>query len=355
MGKKKLVYFMVASENIIFAAANVAISLNKYLKNRDYDILIYHTGLSEKNKQALEKIPHVHLSEFKFSDNFEKFMLSSSGLPEGRWRNRNSLLALAHYEVFNLLNDYKVAIWLDVDVSIQGDISELVNYVPLGMAKDLNWNSVWKVRDQFTQDIPGYDMEAESYISACIVVSDDLPNYQNLASICYEMTKKYARYLKNPDQAIFSLLFQKYLIRPKELPWNDFVCHAHHDAAALAKIVHFGTEQKIWNDSLLFRCFPEWFRTHLVWLSLGGDDFDRTKISSKSIYADLRTNANLSNNSTQQGIRYYFKCLLLAIVSRLYRNEVLRKILNIQILPIFLIKKRFTIKDMLRPVYRRLF
>lgn len=353
MEKKALVYLLVASENIIFAAANVAISLNKYLKDQDFDILIYHTGLSENNKQALEKIPHVRLHQFEFPSGFEQFMLSNKGLPQGRWRNKNSLLALAHYEVFNLLNYYKVAVWLDVDMSIQGDISELTSYIPFAMAKDLNWNSVWKVRDQFTQDIPGYDMDADSYISACIVVSDNLPNYQNLASICYDMTKKYAKYLKNPDQAIFSLIFQKYNIIPKELPWNDFVCHAHHDAASLAKIVHFGTDQKVWNDSLLFRCFPEWFRTHLVWLSLGGDDFDRTMISSRSVYAELRKNGTPLSSFTQQGIRYYFKHLILAIIIRLYKNKILKGVLDCSIVPRFVSNKRLTIKDILRPVYRK--
>lgn len=41
--KKKLAWFMVCSENIIFAAANVALSLNRHMPDKEFDIVIYYT------------------------------------------------------------------------------------------------------------------------------------------------------------------------------------------------------------------------------------------------------------------------------------------------------------------------
>lgn len=287
MTKKKLAYFLVCSDNIIFAAGNVALSLNRYMPNKEFEIVIYHTGLREANESALLSIPRVKLHKFEWGDSFDKKIMPH--LPEGRWNNPNSLLAFAHYEIFNLLNIYQTVIWLDVDIAIQGDISSLESYTPFGLALDKNWNCIWRVRDQFLDDFKtdDYDLERSSYINACIVVNDKLKDWNKLRDYCYKSSLKYAEYLKNCDQAIFSLMLQDFSIKPKVIPWEEYICHAQHADAAIAKIVHFGTEVKIWNNEKYIKAFPEWFRTHLEWLKLGGEDFDRSKICLRSIYSDL--------------------------------------------------------------------
>lgn len=45
MVKKNKAYFLSCSENYIFAAANVALSLNKYMPYDEFDIVIYHTNI----------------------------------------------------------------------------------------------------------------------------------------------------------------------------------------------------------------------------------------------------------------------------------------------------------------------
>ena len=45
MQKKKCAYVLAASQNIIFAAGNVALELNRYMPDEEFDILIYHRGL----------------------------------------------------------------------------------------------------------------------------------------------------------------------------------------------------------------------------------------------------------------------------------------------------------------------
>lgn len=351
--KKNLAYLLVASENIIYAAANVALSLNRYLKDLDYEILIYHTGLSDKNLQALTKIPHVKTECFSFPEGFSETMLSKKGLPEnGRWKNKNSLLTAVHFEIFDLLHLYHTVIWLDVDILIQGDISSLKNFGPLALPKDLNWNSVWSVGDQFTKNIPGFVMSKESNLNAVIVVNDKLEHFERYTSECYSLALQYAPYLKNLDQAVFQLLFQKNNLEPREIPWNEFSCHADHDAASLAKIVHFGTSKKVWNDSLLFQCFPEWFRTHVEWLSLGGCDFDRSNLNSKSIYYSI-TREN-STAPAAFGIRYHTKALGQAIVARLLRYNLVRQILNFPIFPRVGDRQSIRLRDVLVPIYRKL-
>ena len=156
----------------------MALSLNRHMPDKEFDIVIYYTSLSRQNRNAILNIKNVIVREFHFPKDFIDKMLAN--LPKGRWNNENSLLTAAHYEIFKLLDEYETVIWLDSDFSIQGDIYDLVNYGPLGLCKDCCWEKIWSVGDQFTSPIAGYDMTRESYLNALIVVNDQLPNYRNL-------------------------------------------------------------------------------------------------------------------------------------------------------------------------------
>lgn len=351
MSKKPLLYLLAATENIIFAAGNVALALNKYMPNKDYEVLVLHRGLKSKNEKALLSIPKVKLQKLEFPEGFEELMLSSDqGLPKGRWNNPNSLVAAAHFEIFKYLDEYQTVIWLDVDMSVQADISELENYGPLAQALDLNFNEIWSVGDQFTKYLLDYDMSANNYINSVIVVNDKLENYQLYRNECYELTKKYAPYIKNLDQAIFALLFQKYSITPKVLSWNDFTCHAHHEAAAVAKIVHFGCNEKVWNNSLLFQCYPEWFRVHMEWLKLGGSDFDRSNISSRAVWTELHNLSRSTSSGNNNSGRFPHK--MASFYKKIEKNPVVTRITNIPV-----IKKNgadYTLRDILKALYLRI-
>ena len=295
--KKRLAYFLACSDNIIFAAGNVALSLNKYMPKGGFDIVIYHTGLRSKNEAALKKIPNVVLHHFTWPEGFKDEILAR--MPIGRWNNPNSLLAFAHYEIFDLLHEYETAIWIDVDTSIQADISGLEKYVPYGQCYDENWNTIWTVADQFVNPPQNtkYNLKAKAYINACIVVSDKLPNWEKLTAYCYEKSLEYAEYLKNCDQAVFSMMIQDFNIKVNVMPWHDYICHAHHEHGNLAKIVHFGCHDKVWTDDRYLRTYPEWFRTHMQWLELGGEDFDRTNMSMRGIWAEIYGNQSHSTET----------------------------------------------------------
>ncbi len=348
--KKRKAYLLVASENIIFAAANVAMSLNCHSADDDYDILIYHTGLTRENYEALRKIPNVKPVRFQFQEDFVSTMLGDKGLPGGRWKSRNSLLTAAHYEIFPLLDEYHIVIWLDADMLVQGDIKELENYGPLGLAYDLNFNEVWKVKDQFVEPVDGYDMDRDSQINACIVATDELADYHALYEYCYEVSRKQAPKLKNLDQAVFQLMIQDFNIKTTCIPWNDFVCHANHPNSSMAKLVHFGTEKKPWNDQLMFSCFPEWFRYHMRWLELGGLDFDRSGINNASLYWILNARSyDVNKVGWTSGIRGR----VVACIRWMLGFGAIRKILNSKIYKTQ--SGTVTVKDLLFPIYKRMF
>lgn len=93
------------------------------------------------------------------------------------------------------------------------------------------------------------------------------------------------------------MMIQDFNIKVNVMPWHDYICHAHHEHGNLAKIVHFGCHDKVWTDDRYLRTYPEWFRTHMQWLELGGEDFDRTNMSMRGIWAEIYGNQSHSTET----------------------------------------------------------
>lgn len=292
MEKKKCAYILATSQNIVWAAANVALELNRYMPNEEFDILIYHRGLEEKDVKALSKIKNVILKEFITPDGFEETILKN--MPKGRLANKNSLLTFAHYEVFNVLDEYKSAIWLDIDTSIQGDISKLQTYGPIGMPEDKHDTGIFPVQINFVKPVPNYNMEASAYCTAVVVATDALKNAKEIYQWCINKSMELAEYLITPDQGIIQLALQHFKLKVNVFPFEEYTCFASWPMAHLAKIAHFGTSAKVWNTPDLYQAFPQWLRTHLEYVAMGGSDFDRSKLPNHAIIVDYR-NVNKEN------------------------------------------------------------
>jgi hypothetical protein len=274
--KRPLAFLLGISANLGFAAGNVALSLNKYMGSEAFDILIYYSSLHEHDRIALGKIPHVHLVPFQLDATFIELMLSRLP-PTSRFRNADSLMCFCHFEAFALLDRYKTVVWLDADVAIQGSLSGINEFKPIGITAD----SPWPVRGNFTEAVPGYNMDRPGWCSAVMVVQDDLP-HADLYRWCYDKAAEYAPILVNPDQGIINLAFEHFRITPSEMPLEVWQCVPWREQARTARITHFGTDRKVWSDPNVFAAFPEWYRTHLEWLELGGGDFSRWRTPPKN-------------------------------------------------------------------------
>lgn len=269
--KKELCFFLGVTSNIAFAAGNVAIGLNKYMSQYVFDIVIYHSGLADNDLNTLLKIPKVVLREFNLPQDFVKYMLTN--LPEEcRFRDINKLMCYAHLEAFNLLDEYETVVWLDADITIQDNIYEVIQYIPFGVPADLPFDKeqVFNVGDQFTKDIDRYDMKTPAIRVSMMVVNDQLP-YREIYNWCYTKSLEYCKYLKNPEQAILNIMLQEFNVTPKLIPL-ELHCDCRRDIAAVTKSVHYGSEQKVWNDINIFNVYPEWYRIHRKWVELGGTD-----------------------------------------------------------------------------------
>jgi hypothetical protein len=117
-------------------------------------------------------------------------------------------------------------------------------------------------------------MDKPTICSALIVADDSIP-YRELYKWCYAKALEYAEYLSNRDQGIINLALQEFKITPNMISSYTWQCKFFKETVHTAKIVHFGYKVKPWDSEVLIMHFPEWYRTHLAWIKLGGSDFPK--------------------------------------------------------------------------------
>lgn len=261
--KKKLACLVAVSDNLAFAAGNIAISLNRYMKI-DYDLLVYTSGMDEKDKIVLNSLPHTYVVNYEFDADFLSYMMTSLP-PNCRFKDERKLMRFCHYEAFKLLEDYQNVVWIDADMSVQADLSPILKYAPFGITLDTPWN----VRNQFIAQIEGFDMEKPAYCSGIMMLNEKLP-YQEIYKWLFEKTKLYAPKMKNGDQAIINLMIQEFKLQPVLMPLEEYQCIYTKKEGISARVVHFGTDKKVWNDNVILNCYPEWYRVYCEWVALGG-------------------------------------------------------------------------------------
>ena len=265
--KKNLAFIVAVSNNLVYAAGNIAIALNRYM-TIDYDLFVYTQNVSESDKKVLNDIPHTQVVEYSFEPGFINFMLNK--LPENcRFKDEKKLMRFCHYETFKLLDRYRYAVWIDCDMSIQRDISDIISYGPFAMTKD----TPWLVKDQFIKPVSGFNMEKEAYCSGIMMMEDTIP-YNEIYNWLFDNTKKYASYMKNGDQAIINLMIQQFDLEPNAMPLYEYQCISGRPESISARVVHFGTDKKVWNDKYTLDSHPEWYRVYLEWIEMGGSKSD---------------------------------------------------------------------------------
>ncbi|MDR2526889.1 MAG: hypothetical protein LBC92_03385 [Rickettsiales bacterium] len=272
MMKKKIAYVLSSSQKDIFLAGNIVSALNKYMPGANFDAIIYYDYLDDSDKAVLSEMKNVFLRKFEcqFENKISAMFLD--------------ILSFCRYEIFKLLNDYENVIWLDKKIAIQGSIEGLTSYGNFGAAFERNSiGSVVNIKENFKQDFTdeSYDMDAQCYSDRIMTISDKLGNFNDIYKWLYEATASYADFLLNPAQGIINLALQKFNIRPNVFDMDEYACLYDWEKANVARIVLFN--DRFWKDSRTLRAFPEWHRTHLEWLRLGGKDFDRRNIDLRNI------------------------------------------------------------------------
>lgn len=221
------------------------------------EAVVFHDGIPTKEMRLLDFILPTRFIEYRFANE------GLSSLNQGTL-SYFSKMVFSKYECLRLLDDYKTVVWLDYDIVVLSDISELASYCRSGI-KMLQTGK--KVRVQFTQDIEGYDMDAPAMSTGTFVLQDHLPRYRQMLEFCYAKTEEYAERLYLPEQAIFDIMIQEYRLPVHGLDKTVYAPHPNDvKSTDTIKILHGYGQPKFWNGL----SNEHWNMNYQKWLKSGG-------------------------------------------------------------------------------------
>ena len=259
--KKKIALLLCSTGNEAFAVGNVIIGAKKYLFQNlppeDYDIIFLTDKLESEDENALKNIfPKIIIKIYKSP--FSKEMLNLREL------NHFSSFTYARFEAFNLLEEYEKVFYVDTDIVIQKDISEIINIkTPLAISYFANKMTV---SGNFTKEnmdlVKGYDLNKVSIIAAVFLINDSLNNYQIMSKWCYDKAEEY----KTNDQSILNLLIQEFDIETHDLT-ESYGAYPTSSIAKDAHIIHAIGPAKFWRGTYN----KEWEENNKIWIESGGN------------------------------------------------------------------------------------
>jgi len=247
---KKVALTMGITNNWAFAGATILFGLKDNTPKIPHDLIIYENDLSSKNKKLLNQIyPCI----------FKKFDISR--IYAGDF-TRLSKMTFSRYENFSLLKNYSTVVWLDADILIKRDISELLQHFSKGIA--MHKHKGIPIKSGMRENIKNYNLEKEAFAAGSLILTDTLKNPETLKEWCYEKTNEWASKV-NGDMQILNLMLQEFNIEPYELD-ETYCCHPKRENAD-TRIVHPWWRKKFWNEII----DPQWDHYYKKWIAMGGE------------------------------------------------------------------------------------
>lgn len=263
MKKSALIFGVTADYD--FALANTLIGLKKHSPGFVDDVIVFHSGIPKERQSIIQKIVPCQFKFYSFPTKYKyQHLQEKLGGPLATY----SILAFSRFQAFDMLEQYSRIVWLDVDILIQKDITELLyladsSGIALSQSDQLTLNLF-----NFSKAVPGFDMYRILYNSGTIVFSDSIRERSVMTDWCYEATFKYADYCVNADQCIINMLVDNFDIIPTHIDTHKYVCHPLSPKATNASIIHSWGADKFWNSEQYMKLFPEWSENNKIWLSL---------------------------------------------------------------------------------------
>ncbi len=259
--KKQCAIVFGLTSNLTFALANVLLGMKSHCSIFWDDIIVFHDTICVSEQEHLNSILKCKFIkyDYNFNDKIKNMDIESL--------KTYSILSLARFECFNLLNDYKKVIWHDVDILIQKDFKGLLNYAnESGLALTCDPN--FMVEQNFYGIIQGYDLLKPLYNSGIMVISDKLKDYAKLSKYCYDKFIENINIIRYTDQAVLNMMIQDYNIKVEQIELNMFCCHPSKEEAKDAIIVHSYGSDKFWNSDYLKKRFKEWVDNYNKWVKI---------------------------------------------------------------------------------------
>jgi lipopolysaccharide biosynthesis glycosyltransferase len=259
--KKELAIIFGATGNMAFALANVLIGLKKSSPELKADIIVFEQGITDKDKNLLNTILTCKFIEYQFPH---------QGYLTDETLKKFSELTFSRFECFDLLSQYKKVLWLDIDILIREDISNLFEECSTGISLAPGDKSSC----DFTIKMEGLCEGDEKYNAGVMYLQDNLPNHSELKEWCYKKTLELAQYLTCADQGIINLMLITFNLKVHLLDIEYNFNPAFKNDTRKGIILHTFCPEKFWN----YFNNQEWNENNKKWISIGGTPYKGKKI-----------------------------------------------------------------------------
>lgn len=227
------------------AMATLVINIMDVMPKLEADIIIFHDGISVEEQRRLNSVRPVRFVRYKAPIHYWQMFMN----PNIRYFSN---VIFCKYETLKLLDEYQTVLWTDYDVVIKEDISDL-----FASCKGATFvtNGISKLQDMFYEKkIPilekrfhgDYRMDEQAITTPLFIFSREIGDYVKYYNWCNTITRKYCSFLSLPEQAVFSMMIQKFQIPYDELSNEIYALHPRYDKQT-AKIVHAYGQPKFWN------------------------------------------------------------------------------------------------------------
>ncbi|MGV6989596.1 glycosyltransferase [Testudinibacter sp. P80/BLE/0925] len=277
--KSSAIVFMLTA-NYHFALATMIINLQERNRHNYDNIVVYHDGLTANQQSDLLSIePNILFISYTFSDwKKEHHEETMDGKQLDYFIKRFSHFALSKYKVVEQLAHYHKVLFLDLDMVVQDDLSELFKI------EGVAWRSESPFLKKFgdrTSRPPLAELNNIPHTHPApnggLFYADDTLDWQQAVKDAQFFLKTFLGYFSSViDELAFSWLAYKQNINITELDYkiyNTLPRVATHQT----KIVHFMGNMKPWNCELSQSAFPTWMRNYQKTLTFG--DFSSDKIT----------------------------------------------------------------------------
>lgn len=237
--KKNTAVVFGLTKEFLFAVACVMLDLKKHSPNMADEIVILHDGVSKKQQSLINEILPTRFIKYEFP-------IRNKSIFDKRTLKYFSKMVFSKYECLRLLREYKNVVWLDYDIVIKRDISELISFCDSGIKMMFPG---CKVLEQLNQPVEDYRMNDDGICGSCFVFQDHLPNYDKMHFFCYDKAEKYGKYLRMGEQAIFDFMIQEFSLNVCKIDSNLYSVHPRETSKIEgAKIIHSAGPAKFWNE-----------------------------------------------------------------------------------------------------------
>ncbi|MDE5818723.1 MAG: hypothetical protein K2N41_02095 [Lachnospiraceae bacterium] len=242
----------------IDAMAVLALNVRDKTPNLIDEMVVFHDGVAEKLQRKFQTILPT------------RFIRYRCPIPKWKlWQNKIiryfSPMVFCKIECLKLLEEYDTVIWSDYDVIIKEDISELLeeeqafSFVcdPDKTMRDMFYKSIDRA------DVREFDLDGGCICTPLFVFHRDHQKFMQYYEWCIRAMQRYIKYLYLPEQAIFTMMVQKYRIPYSKLNEKIYCTHPKDDGEGI-KIIHAYGQPKFWNGLEN----EDWNHYHKQWLEM---------------------------------------------------------------------------------------